>query len=108
MYSKANPQAGELTPRRKRVLLAVCVVVVLALGGLGAWSAFAHDGYTASGNGCVSVTVPSSTGGATLRYCGAPARSFCRAEYAQHDALARLARPRCATAGIGPSATGRG
>jgi hypothetical protein len=66
MYAKTNPTAGQLTTRQKRIFAVVGALVILALGGLGAWGALSHDTYTASGHGCVSVTLPSSTGGVTL------------------------------------------
>ncbi len=70
MYAKTNPGAGRLSPRQKRVFAVVGVLVVLLFAGLGAWGALASDSYSSSGHGCVNVTVPSSTGGATLHYCG--------------------------------------
>jgi hypothetical protein len=102
MYSKTNPQAGQLTSRQKRVLATAGALVILGLGGVGVWGALTPDTYARSANGCVSVTVPSSTGGATLHYCGAAARSFCRSAFAQQDQLALRARPQCVLAGLGP------
>ncbi|MGH3189096.1 MAG: hypothetical protein ACRDPY_06145 [Streptosporangiaceae bacterium] len=41
MYGKANPGAGQLTARQKRVFatagLLVILLVILLLGGLGVW-----------------------------------------------------------------------
>ena len=78
MYSKTNPGTGRLSARRKRVFAIAGVLVVLGLGGLGLWGALGSDSYSGSGHGCVNVTVPNSTGGATLHYCGDAARSFSR------------------------------
>ena len=103
MYAKTNPRAGRLTPRAKRVFGIVGVLIVLILGGLGAWAALASDSYSSSGHGCVDVTVPSSTGGATLHYCGAAARSFCQASFRSHDQVSLRARPQCVLAGLGPA-----
>ena len=100
MYGKANPGAGQLTARQKRVFAIVAGVVVLLLGGLGIWGAVAHDSYTGSGHGCVNLTVPSSTGGGTLRYCGSRATSFCRAAFANSDQVSLLGRPQCDLAGL--------
>jgi hypothetical protein len=102
MYAKTNPGAGRLPPRQKRVFAIVGVLVVLALAGLAAWGALASDSYSSSGHGCVNVTVPSSTGGATLHYCGAVARSFCQASFRSQDKVSLLARPQCVLAGLGP------
>jgi hypothetical protein len=102
MYAKTNPNAGRLPPRQKRIFAVVGVLVVLILAGLGTWSALASDSYSSSGHGCVNVTVPSSTGGATLHYCGAAARSFCRASFRSQDQISLRARPQCVLAGLGP------
>jgi hypothetical protein len=105
MYAKTNPGAGHLSPRRKRVLAVIGVLVVLGLGALGLWGALASDSYSSSGHGCVSVTVPSSTGGVTLHYCGAAARSFCQTSFRSQDQVSLRARPQCVLAGLGPSAS---
>jgi hypothetical protein len=104
MYAKTNPGAGRLSPRQKRVFAIVGVLVVLLLAGLGTWSALSSDGNSGSGHGCVNVTVPSSTGGATLHYCGATARSFCQKSFRSQDQVWVRARPQCLLAGLGPTA----
>ena len=106
MYAKTNPSAGRLTPRERRVFGIVGVLVIVILGGLGAWSVLARDSYGSSGHGCVNFTVPSSTGGATLHYCGAAARSFCRASFRSQDTISLRARPQCVLAGLGPPSAG--
>jgi len=105
MYAKTNPGAGRLPPRQKRVFAVVGVLVILALGGLALWGALGSDSYSSSGHGCVNVTVPSSTGGATLHYCGAQARSFCQRSFRSQDQISLRARPQCVLAGLGPSAS---
>jgi len=102
MYAKTNPSAGRLPPRQKRVFAIVGVLVVLVLAGLGTWSALASDSYSSSGHGCVNVTVPSSTGGAVLHYCGSAARSFCQKSFRSQDQISLRARPQCVLAGLGP------
>jgi hypothetical protein len=104
MYAKTNPRAGQLSPRQKRVFAITAVLVVVLFGGLAAWGVTAHDSYGASANGCVNVTVPNSTGGATLHYCGSQARSFCQASSRSQDEVSRRAQPECARAGLSPSA----
>jgi hypothetical protein len=103
MYAKTNPSAGSLSPRQKRVFAIVGVLVVLVLAGLGIWGALASDNYSSSGHGCVNVTVPSSTGGATLHYCGSAARSFCQASFRSQDQISLRARPQCVLAGLAPA-----
>lgn len=103
MYAKTNPKAGRLTPRQKRVFAAVTVLVVVVFGGLIAWGMVQHDSYGASGHGCVNVTVPSSTGGSVLHYCGSQARSFCQSSFRSRDQISLRARPQCVLAGLGPA-----
>ena len=105
MYARTNPSAGRLTPRKRRVLGIVGVLIIVIVGGLGVWSVLARDSYSSSGHGCVSVTVASSTGGASLHYCGAAARSFCRDSFRSQDTISLRARPQCVLAGLGPSAS---
>jgi hypothetical protein len=103
MYSKTNPGTGRLSSRQKRVFAVVGVLAVLVIAGVSAWAALASDRYSGSGHGCVNVTVPSSTGGATLHYCGSAARSFCQTSFRSQDQISLLARPQCALAGLAPS-----
>jgi hypothetical protein len=103
MYAKVNPRAGHLTPRQKRIFAIAGALVILAVGGLAAWGVVAHDSYGASGHGCVNVTVPSTTGGSTLHYCGSQARSFCQASFRSQDQVSLRARPQCVLAGLGPA-----
>ena len=104
MYAKTNPSAGHLSARQKRAFAIIGVLIVLVAGGLAAWSALAPDRYSSSGHGCVNVTLPSSTGGATLHYCGAAARSFCQTSFRKQDQISLRARPQCVLAGLAPSA----
>jgi hypothetical protein len=104
MYAKTNPQAGRLTPRQKRIFAIAAVVVIVVFGGLIAWGVTAHDSYETSANGCVNVTVPSTTGGSTLHYCGSQARSFCQTAFRSQDPVSLRARPQCVLAGLNPSA----
>jgi hypothetical protein len=103
MYSKANPGAGKLSAQQKRIFAIAGALVILLLGGLGIWGAVAHDSYTGSGHGCVNLTVPSSTGGSTLHYCGSEAQSFCQRAFRSQDPISLRARPQCVLAGLGPT-----
>jgi hypothetical protein len=105
MYSKTRLGADQLngpalTPRGKRVLIAIGAVVVAVGAAFGIWSAVGPDRYGPSANGCVNVTVANSTGGATLHYCGNDAKAFCRSAYAHTDRISLLGRPQCALAGL--------
>jgi hypothetical protein len=105
-YSKtrlgADQAAGviALTPRRKRIVYVVVALLVAAGVAIGVWSGASHDKYGPSGNGCVTLTFASSTGGATDHYCGAAAKSFCASAFAKSDRLSLLARPQCDLAGL--------
>jgi hypothetical protein len=110
MYAKTNLGADQLarkplSPQRKRVLAGAGIVLVLGLGGVGAWAAVSSDSYAGSSAGCVNVTVPSSMGGATLHYCGSAARSFCQSAFTSGlpEQVAVLARPQCRLAGLAPA-----
>ena len=105
MYAKTNPSGGRLSPSQKRAFAIIGVLVVLVFAGLGTWAALASDSYSSSGHGCVNVTVPSSTGGATVHYCGSAARSFCQASFQKQDQISLRARPQCVLAGLAPSAS---
>jgi hypothetical protein len=97
-----NRLGESLTPRQKRVFAVVGVVLVIIIGGV-SWRAATDPGsYGRSAHGCVSVTVPSSTGGGILHACGAAARAMCRTAFARHDRIALLTRPQCRLAGLAP------
>ncbi len=106
MYSKTRlgtdqmEGATSLTPRAKRIVYLVVAVVVAVGVAVGVWSAVSHDAYATSANGCVSVLIPSSTGGGRLHYCGAQAQAFCRGAFANSDSVSLAARPQCDLAGL--------
>jgi hypothetical protein len=106
MYSKTRLGSDQiegalsLTPRGKRIIYLIVAVVAAAGVAIGVWSAVSHDTYATSANGCVSVTIPSATGGGTIHYCGTQAVTFCRAAFAGSDALSLAARPQCVLAGL--------
>jgi hypothetical protein len=102
MYAKTNPRAGRLSTRQKRIFAIAGALMIIVLGGLGAWGALGHDSYGTSAHGCVNVTVPNSTGGSVLHYCGSQARSFCQTAFRSQDQVSQRARPQCVLAGLGP------
>ncbi|HEX5189884.1 MAG TPA: hypothetical protein VFW16_10105 [Streptosporangiaceae bacterium] len=93
--SPAQPVHGE-----KRRLVVIGLAVALVLVGVAAWSAVRPGSYGQSRAGCVTVTIPSSTGGALLHECGARARHMCRSASGRHDRLSVLVRPSCRDAGL--------
>lgn len=106
MPIRTKPLDGGLTRRQKRTIAFIIGVVLLAFVGLGLWGSLVKDSYSTSANGCVNVTVPSSTGGSVLHYCGTDARNFCHSSsVAGSSPLAQRARPQCVAAGLLPSAS---
>ena len=97
-----------LTPGRRRLLAAAGGVVVVGLAATLVWAQTHPGEYGPSGNGCVNVLEPSSMGGGVIHRCGDEARTWCRAEYAADDRLARLVQPECRLAGITPEPTAAG
>jgi hypothetical protein len=85
----------------KRRLAVILASLVLVLGLVGAWAAVRPGSYGGSRAGCVTVTVPSSTGGGLLHECGARARALCEHALHHRDKLALLTRPQCRKAGLG-------
>jgi len=114
MYSKTRLGSDQidgalsLSPRGKRVGYLIVVAAVAAAAAAGVWSGVSHDKWATSGNGCVSVTVPSATGGGVLHYCGERARSFCRTSFAHADRVALAARPQCVIAGLSQAGVSAG
>ncbi len=89
-----------LSPRGKRIVYVIVALVLAVTVAVIAWSGVSHDKYETSANGCVNVTLASSTGGGTLNYCGAKAKAFCAASFAHTDRISLLARPQCNLAGL--------
>jgi hypothetical protein len=98
LVGHAQRQRQPLTRQQRWAVLlvaaaiAVGAAVVIATAGSGPISA----------NGCVNVTVPSATGAITLHQCGADARSWCRAQFAEHGTFAQLIQAQCRLAGFRP------
>jgi len=91
----AQPVRGD-----KRRLVVTAIAVALVFAGVAAWSAIRPGAYGQSRAGCVTVTIPSSTGGALLHQCGAKARTTCRRAFHDHDRLSLLIRSPCREAGL--------
>jgi hypothetical protein len=106
MPVRTNHLERGLTRRQKRTMAIIVGAVLLIFVGLGLWGSLVRDSYSTSANGCVNVTLPSSTGGGVLHYCGAEARNFCHSSsVAGSSILAQHARPQCVLAGLLPSAS---
>ena len=79
-----------LSRRDKRVLAAIACVAALATGG-GIY-AYVDRAPGRSDAGCVTVVIPSTLGGSTIRRCGAAARTFCRTEAGNNPEVAAQCR----------------
>lgn len=99
----AQPAAEPVTSRDKRRILFAVAALVVVLAGVGIWAAIKPGSYGASKNGCITVTLPSTTGGALLHQCGAAARTTCRRAFTSSGKVAALTRPQCRLAGLSPS-----
>jgi hypothetical protein len=98
----AQPPAEPVTGRDRRRILIVVAAVLVVLAGVGIWAAVRPGSYGASKNGCITVTLPSTTGGALLHQCGGAARATCRRAFVTSGKVAALTRPQCRLAGLGP------
>ena len=103
-----NPESfgQSLSPRGKWMMGLSGVVLLAVLAGVGVWSSVHKNSYGPSRNGCVNLTVASTTGAGTIHDCGSQAKSLCRNAYRHSDKLSGLIRPQCRLAGLGPAALG--
>jgi hypothetical protein len=84
--------------RRELRALAVAVGVLAAAAALVLVLALRHH-HTPARAGCVAITVPSTTGGASARACGRTAGRLCRTTLAR-DPSDTSARAACRRAGF--------
>ena len=93
-----------LSLRGKWVMGAIGVVLVAVLAGVGVWSVVGKSSYGPSRDGCVTVNVVSSMGGAVSHSCGAKARALCKSAFRHNDTLSRQTQTQCRLAGLTPAA----
>jgi len=94
-----SPPSAPVRGDKRRLVLAG-LVIALVLAAVAAWSAIRPGGYGRPSPGCVTVTIPSSTGGAMLHECGPRARVMCRRAFVHEDRLSLLVRPPCRAASL--------
>lgn len=99
----STPPAEPVTARDKRRIVAVIAAILLVVAAVAVWAAVRPGAYGASRDGCITVTIPSSTGGGLLHQCGQSAKSTCQRAFAGSDKLSLLTRPQCRQAGISPA-----
>jgi hypothetical protein len=98
--------AAPLGRRARAVLVACAIGAALVLAAVTVWAVVDPDRFVHSADGCVSVAVPSTTGGAFLHACGDRARAMCRTAFAADDRIALMTRPECVAAGLASAPTG--
>lgn len=103
MYSRTRRVTAPLSRRQKQVMAAVGALLIAVIAGVSAWALTSPGSYDRSRAGCVSVNLPSSTGGAISHECGAAARAMCREAFTRHDESAAVIQRQCRLAGIGPA-----
>jgi hypothetical protein len=91
-----------LSRRGKWTLGLIGAFLLVAIAGVGVWSAVGPGSYARSGHGCINLTVVSSTGGGVIHDCGAKARAVCQNASGRTGKLARLTRQQCKLAGLSP------
>ena len=96
----STPAAEQVTSRDKRRILAVCAAILLVIAAVAVWAAVRPGSYGSSRNGCITVNMASTTGGAQIHQCGAEAKLTCKKAYAGRDQLSALTRPQCKLAGL--------
>lgn len=103
MYSRTRRVTAPLTRRQKRIMAAVGALLIAVIAGVSAWGLTSPGSYDRSRAGCVTVNLPSSTGGAIEHQCGAAARAVCRDAFSRRDQSALATQRECGLAGIAPS-----
>ena len=98
----SQPRAEQATAKDKRRILLACTLIVAVLVAVGIWAAVRPGAYGSSGSGCVTVSMPSSTGGALIHECGQAAKTMCQRAFTATDKVSLLTRPQCRLAGLAP------
>ena len=96
----SSPQVRPASRRTRRTLVLGGIALLAFLAAAVAWAAFNPGSNGSSRAGCITVTLPSSTGGAIMHACGTHARAMCRSAFARGDRISLLTRPQCRLAGL--------
>jgi hypothetical protein len=97
-----QPAAEQMTRHDRRIVIIGVVALLAVLAAVGIWAAVRPGSYGSSRAGCITVTMPSSTGGALIHQCGGSARATCTRAFADRDKISLLTRPQCRQAGLAP------
>ena len=96
----------QVRKRKRRALVIAAAIAVVVVAGSVWWAVAAPGAYGRSHAGCVTVSVPSTTGAGLIHACGNKAKLMCRASFTKTDRLSLALRPECRAAGLGPAAAG--
>jgi hypothetical protein len=96
-----QPSAEPVTRRDRRRIILAAAALLIVIAGVGIWAAVKPGSYGGSRDGCITVTLPSTTGGALIHQCGAAARATCQHAFASTGKMPALIRPQCRLAGLG-------
>jgi hypothetical protein len=96
-----QPSAEPVTQRDRRRITLAAAALLIVLAGVGTWAAVQPGSYGGSRNGCITVTLPSTTGGALMHQCGPAAKVTCQHAFASTGKIAALIRPQCTLARLG-------
>lgn len=100
---KTPPRDPLTSGERRAALIVTGVIAALVLASALAWWFTGHSStYDRSGDGCVTVTFPSSMGGGLEHACGVAAHDWCHAVDGRRDAHAVAVQAQCRVAGIRP------
>jgi hypothetical protein len=91
---------GHVRRKHRELNLTLSVVAGVVVAGGVLWSMFSPSDYTRSHDGCVTITMASSTGAATLHECGLKARALCNSAVGESDPLGLRTIRECGLAGI--------
>jgi hypothetical protein len=95
-----QPSAEPVTRRDRRRMTLAAAALLIVIAGVGIWAAVKPGSYGGSRDGCITVTLPSTTGGALMHQCGAAAKATCQHAFASTGKMAALIRPQCRLAGL--------
>jgi hypothetical protein len=95
-----QPSAEPVTTADRRRITLAAAALLIVLAGVGIWAAVKPGSYGSSRDGCITVTLPSTTGGALIHQCGAAAKATCQHAFASTGKISALIRPQCRLAGL--------
>ena len=93
-------QGLSLRSHQRKGIFVIGAVLVLVACGLGIWDLAGGSSGPKQPGPCVSVVVPSATGGGTLEQCGSDARAWCITEAHAPGVVASQIEAACRRQGL--------